>query len=163
MNKIDKSLQTIFSTMDLTVAEDKAVEAVIEQERLIDTPYDEVIINLRRLIDRAEDAMNSSQSAAESTEVAEDFDAYSKVAKNLIDMNRELRDAITAREKYRTAIKNENAAQKEKEKEEGTDNVGTHTTNNIIAIGTTADLQRLLKQTMEQHDYIDVKSIPTGE
>ena len=143
--------------MDETVAEDKAIEAVIEQERLIDTPYDEVIVNLRRLIDRAEEAMNSSQSAAESTEVAEDFDAYSKVTKNLIDMNRELRDAITAREKYRAAILQQ---KKETEPDNKTPN---NTTNNIIAIGTTADLQRLLKQTMEIPDYIDVKSKTIGE
>lgn len=156
MSNIDKNLQHIFDTMDAAASKPSTAVAPIRQEGEPVSPYDDVIDNLRQLIQRAHSAMESSQSAAESNEEPRSYEAYAIVAKNLIEMNRELKEAITAREKWLVGQKT------------GTDPdapvAGSKVTNNILAIGTTSELQDLLSNMLKRPstpaDVIDVEAKP---
>ncbi len=159
MSNIDKNLQNIFDTMDAAASNSALAPVAVRKEGEPESPYDSVIDNLNRLIARANSAMESSQGAAESNEEPRSYEAYAIVTKNLIEMNRELKEAIVAREKWL-------AQQKTGEDPDAAP--GTKVTNNILAIGTTSELQDLLGSMLKRPstpDVIDVeaKTLKNGD
>lgn len=137
MTILDTNLMTIFNTSS---SKSENVYETIDTSGQ-PTPFDEPINNIRSLIRRAINAMDSAQSVAEGNETPESYDAFSKITKNMTELNRELSSAIAARELY---IKNQNKP----------DKAENAVTNNILAVGTTADLQKLLMSMQKENSHV---------
>jgi hypothetical protein len=132
MAKIDTTLGNIFNTPTLVKNNVTVINTACDTIQQTDvTPYDDTISNLKTMIKVSETALRSAQDTCESNEESKSFEAYAKVMQSIIELNRELVNTIRLREFYI------------KEKTSGAHD-SPAITNNILAVGTTDDLQKLL-------------------
>ena len=99
--------------------------------------YEYTRANLQELIEKGKDGLDLAMRIAEETEHPRAIEVLAGMLKNVSDVNDKLMDLN----------------KKKQEAEEGT---GKKVTNNNLFIGSTTDLQRLLKKSRKEENIIDV-------
>ena len=103
----------------------------------VQVDYEYTRANLQELIEKGKDGLDLAMRIAEETEHPRAIEVLAGMLKNVSDVNDKLMDLN----------------KKKQDAEEGT---GKKVTNNNLFIGSTTDLQRLLKENKKKQEIIDV-------
>tara|TARA_B000000441_G_C21752033_1_gene363964 strand:- start:517 stop:879 length:363 start_codon:yes stop_codon:yes gene_type:complete len=103
----------------------------------VQVDYEYTRANLQELIEKGKDGLDLAMRIAEETEHPRAIEVLAGMLKNVSDVNDKLMDLN----------------KKKQEAEEGT---GKKVTNNNLFIGSTTELQRLLKKNKKEQEIIDV-------
>ena len=103
----------------------------------VQVDYDYTRANLQELIEKGKDGLDLAMRIAEETEHPRAIEVLAGMLKGVADVNDKLMDLN----------------KKKQDAEEGT---GKKVTNNNLFIGSTTDLQRLLKENKKKQEIIDV-------
>jgi len=133
--KIDDNLSEIFNmapiekiTGELVIAE--TGEIIQSQEQKVESDYDKTRQNLLALLAKGEDALTTALAVAKQSEHPRAFEVVGNLMKQLADINQQLLDLHQQKQKLDTP--------KEGSRKEVTNN-------NVIFTGSTAELNKLIK------------------
>jgi hypothetical protein len=135
MNTFDKNMEQIF---DVAPIEEKPLVPIVEDkpsvsddlEEDLNDAYEQTKSNLQELIDQGKEAMNEILQIAKDGQHPRAFEVYGTLLKNVVDANKEL---LAVQKQMRTMD----------EKKSSTS--GDTKIDKAIFVGTTADLNKLLK------------------
>jgi Terminase DNA packaging enzyme len=135
MNTFEKNMEQIF---DVAPIEDKPLVPIVEDkpsvsddlEEDLSDAYEQTKSNLQELIDQGKEAMNEILQIAKDGQHPRAFEVYGTLLKNVVDANKEL---LAVQKQMRTMD----------EKKSSTS--GDTKIDKAIFVGTTADLNKLLK------------------
>lgn len=130
--KIDDSLSEVFEVKTMTPTEvvDKDGVIVSQSNNKIEDDYDVTRNNLRILLQQGQEALQKSLDVAMQSEHPRAFEVVGNLMKQLADINQQLLDLHQQKQKLDEPSKAEKAKQ---------------VTNNAIFVGSTAELNKLIK------------------
>ena len=130
--KIDDSLSEVFEVKTMTPTEvvDKDGVVVSQSNNKIEDDYDVTRNNLRILLQQGQEALQKSLDVAMQSEHPRAFEVVGNLMKQLADINQQLLDLHQQKQKLDEPSKAEKAKQ---------------VTNNAIFVGSTAELNKLIK------------------
>jgi hypothetical protein len=130
--KIDDTLSEVFNTIphtkELEVIDNTTGEIVKTPEGKIENDYDTARENLRDLLITGQNALNHALEVAKQSEHPRAFEVVGNLMKQLADVNQQLMDLHQQKQKLDAPKK-------------GADKI----TNNAIFVGSTAELNKLIK------------------
>lgn len=131
--KSDENLSQIFDITPTSEQEivSKAGEVIVHSDRKIEDDYDHTRNNLREIITKGHDALEHALSIAKQSEHPRAFEVVGNLVKQLADVNQQLLDIHKQKQKL-----------DEPSKADQSKNV---TNNNAIFVGSTAELNKLIK------------------
>ena len=132
--KIDDTLSEVFNTIPqetkpLEVIDNSTGEIVKTPEGNIETDYDTARANLRELLITGQNALYSALEVAKQSEHPRAFEVVGNLMKQLADVNQQLMDVHQQKAKLDAPKKG----------------AGDKVTNNAIFVGSTAELNKLIK------------------
>ena len=131
--KIDDSLSEVFDVKPITQTEVIDTDGVIvsQSNNKIEDDYDVTRNNLRILLQQGQEALQKSLDVAMQSEHPRAFEVVGNLMKQLADINQQLLDLHQQKQKLDEPSKAEKAKQV--------------TNNNAIFVGSTAELNKLIK------------------
>lgn len=131
--KIDESLSEVFDvqTMPKTEVITKDGEIISDSNTKIEDDFDTSRTNLRILLQQGQEALQKSLDVAMQSEHPRAFEVVGNLMKQLADVNQQLMDLHQQKQKLDEPSKAEKAKQV--------------TNNNAIFVGSTAELNKLIK------------------
>ena len=129
--KIDDSLSEVFDIAPIVKNEVAVQETVVidNTDNKIESDYDITRGNLRSLLTTGQDALVQALEVAKQSEHPRAFEVVGNLMKQLADVNQQLMDLHQQKKKLDIPLKGENAK----------------VTNNAIFVGSTAELNKLIK------------------
>tara|TARA_B100000424_G_scaffold121776_1_gene92164 strand:- start:484 stop:918 length:435 start_codon:yes stop_codon:yes gene_type:complete len=137
INKDTSGLDEVFDTVEETAAKvvpDKNKLHLKKKGEDVDLDYEYTRGNLYSLIDKGQEAVNGALDLAMSSDHPRAYEVAGQLIKNVGDVA----DKLMALQKDKKAIKEESAKKV--------------VTNNALFVGSTADLQKMLKQASKKKD-----------
>ena len=137
INKDTSGLDEVFDTVEETAAKvvpDKNKLHLKKKGEDVDLDYEYTRGNLYSLIDKGQEAVNGALDLAMSSDHPRAYEVAGQLIKNVGDVA----DKLMALQKDKKAIKEESAKKV--------------VTNNALFVGSTADLQKMLKQASKTKD-----------
>jgi chromosome segregation ATPase len=131
----DESLSKVFDIEPMKEQEVEVLPAIGEPKQTtakIEDDYDHARDNLRELLSQGKSALETALSVAKSSEHPRAFEVVGGLMKQLADINQQLMDVHQQKKKLEEPTKG--SATKEV------------TTNNAIFVGSTADLNKMIKK-----------------
>ncbi len=128
----DESLSKIFDLEPMPkqeIVEAEATVVSIETSSKIEDDYDETRSNLRELLNKGKDALETALTVAKQSEHPRAFEVVGGLMKQLADINQQLMDIHQQKKKLEEPSKNQS---------------NKNTTNNAIFVGSTAELSKML-------------------
>jgi hypothetical protein len=131
--KIDDSLSEVFDVKTMTPTEviDKDGAVVLQSNNKIEDDYEVSRNNLRVILQQGQEALNKALEVAQQSEHPRAFEVVGNLMKQLADINQQLLDLHQQKQKLDEPSKAEKAKQV--------------TNNNAIFVGSTAELNKLIK------------------
>jgi len=129
----DESLSKIFDLEPMPkqeIVEAEATVVSIETSSKIEDDYDETRSNLRELLNKGKDALETALTVAKQSEHPRAFEVVGGLMKQLADINQQLMDIHQQKKKLEEPSKNQSN--------------NKNTTNNAIFVGSTAELSKML-------------------
>jgi hypothetical protein len=126
-SEIDASLNTTSETIDVTPSKKEKPDRLTKSDT--DKDYDYTRANLYSLIEKGQEALNGIMELAEETQSPRAYEVAGQLLKNVADNTDKL-------------MKLQKDIKEVKEEVKGTTNV----TNNAMFVGSTAELQKMLKE-----------------
>lgn len=130
--KIDDSLSKVFDVEPIVKSEviSKDGEVIKPSDTKIEDDYEVSRNNMRVLLQQGQEALNSALEVARQSEHPRAFEVVGNLMKQLADINQQLLDLHSQKQKLDEPSKAEKAKQ---------------VTNNAIFVGSTAELNKLIK------------------
>ncbi len=129
----DESLSKLFDLEPMPkqeIVEAEATVVSVETSSKIEDDYDETRSNLRELLNKGKDALETALSVAKQSEHPRAFEVVGGLMKQLADINQQLMDIHQQKKKLEEPSK--------------TQSNNKNTTNNAIFVGSTAELSKML-------------------
>ena len=137
-----ENLENEFNIEKVEIIEPKSIQKIDTSEnRHLDTDYEEIRTNLKDIIKRGAEAIDGILLVASETQQPRAYEVVATLIKSVADVNKDL----LTMHKQMQDIKKDNPSKQS----------ANQITNNSIFVGSTTDLQAILKGRMEQLRHID--------
>jgi len=138
-----ENLQDEFNIEKVEVIEPKAIQKIdVDINQHLDKDYEEIRTNLKDIIKRGAEAIDGILLVASETQQPRAYEVVATLIKSVADVNKDL----LTMHKQMQDIRQDTPASKQS---------ANQITNNSIFVGSTTDLQAILKGKMEQLRHID--------
>lgn len=138
-----ENLQDEFNIEKVEVIEPKAIQKIdVDANQHLDKDYEEIRTNLKDIIKRGAEAIDGILLVASETQQPRAYEVVATLIKSVADVNKDL----LTMHKQMQDIRKDTPASKQS---------ANQITNNSIFVGSTTDLQAILKGKMEQLRHID--------
>lgn len=138
-----ENLQDEFNIEKVEVIEPKAIQKIdVDTNQHLDKDYEEIRTNLKDIIKRGAEAIDGILLVASETQQPRAYEVVATLIKSVADVNKDL----LTMHKQMQDIQKDTPASKQS---------ANQITNNSIFVGSTTDLQAILKGKMEQLRHID--------
>jgi len=138
-----ENLQDEFNIQKVEVIESKAIQKIdVDVTQHLDKDYEEIRTNLKDIIKRGAEAIDGILLVASETQQPRAYEVVATLIKSVADVNKDL----LTMHKQMQDIRQDTPASKQS---------ANQITNNSIFVGSTTDLQAILKGKMEQLRHID--------
>lgn len=138
-----ENLQDEFNIEKVEVIEPKAIQKIdADVNQHLDKDYEEIRTNLKDIIKRGAEAIDGILLVASETQQPRAYEVVATLIKSVADVNKDL----LTMHKQMQDIRQDTPASKQS---------ANQITNNSIFVGSTTDLQAILKGKMEQLRHID--------
>lgn len=138
-----ENLQDEFNIEKVEVIEPKAIQKIdVDGNQHLDKDYEEIRTNLKDIIKRGAEAIDGILLVASETQQPRAYEVVATLIKSVADVNKDL----LTMHKQMQDIRKDTPASKQS---------ANQITNNSIFVGSTTDLQAILKGKMEQLRHID--------
>tara|TARA_Y100001937_G_scaffold32260_2_gene46098 strand:- start:1130 stop:1633 length:504 start_codon:yes stop_codon:yes gene_type:complete len=139
--KISEALDLQPTNKDIVIEDKKSDLAINDNDSNQEEDYNLVRNNLKLIIETGQSAMEGILNVASEGESPRAYEVVSQLIKSVSDANKDLLDL--------------HKKMKDLEKDVGTKQTAGSITNNAIYVGSTKDLQRLIKDSKVEADTID--------
>jgi hypothetical protein len=137
------NLENEFNIQKVEVIEPKAIQKIdVDVNQHLDKDYEEIRTNLKDIIKRGAEAIDGILLVASETQQPRAYEVVATLIKSVADVNKDL----LTMHKQMQDIRQDTPASKQS---------ANQITNNSIFVGSTTDLQAILKGKMEQLRHID--------
>lgn len=138
-----ENLQDEFNIEKVEVIEPKAIQKIdVDANQHLDKDYEEIRTNLKDIIKRGAEAIDGILLVASETQQPRAYEVVATLIKSVADVNKDL----LTMHKQMQDIRKDTPASKQS---------ANQITNNSIFVGSTTDLQAILKGKIEQLRHID--------
>jgi len=138
-----ENLHDEFNIQKVEVIEPKAIQKIdVDVNQHLDKDYEEIRTNLKDIIKRGAEAIDGILLVASETQQPRAYEVVATLIKSVADVNKDL----LTMHKQMQDIRQDTPASKQS---------ANQITNNSIFVGSTTDLQAILKGKMEQLRHID--------